>query len=190
MELILLGLVASIGFASYALWSRARGNELRGAQKPVAELESGERTPTTLQINDVVQHLGTDWIVEGILSLSEDGRNTRLYALTDGSEARFLFASAAEPDPVLLRAAPELRIEGTPDTLTAEGHAFALKVRGTVAAKRLGAILPSRRGDNRVTFGDYASGTSRLLVLQWGSEIDAFVGERVPLHLLELLPAR
>jgi hypothetical protein len=190
MELILLGLVASIGFASYALWSRARGNELRGAQKPVAELESGERTPTTLQINDVVQHLGTDWIVEGILSLSEDGRNTRLYALTDGSEARFLFASAAEPDPVLLRAAPELRIEGTPDTLTAEGHAFALKVRGTVAAKRLGAILPSRRGDNRVTFGDYASGTSRLLVLQWGSEIDAFVGEPVPLHLLELLPAR
>src|SRR4051812_46655919 len=106
MELLVLGLVASIGFASYAWWSKARAAELSGTTPP--ELEAADRTVGTLQVGDIVQHLGTDWLVEGVLTLSEDGHGTRLYRLADGADERFLFAGHAEPEPALLSAAAGL----------------------------------------------------------------------------------
>jgi hypothetical protein len=47
-----------------------------------------------------------------------------------------------------------------------------------------------RRAGHRVTLAQYAAGAARLLVLHWTDDTDAFVGERVPLHLLDFLPGR
>ena len=59
MELLVLGLVAGIGFASYALWHKARkdeGDALTAERKRL--MPPAERSPTTIQVGDVVQHLG------------------------------------------------------------------------------------------------------------------------------------
>jgi hypothetical protein len=196
MELLVLGLVASIGFASYALWSKARSAELPG---PPPELESPERTVGTLQVGDVVQHLGIDWLIEGVLTLSEGG--TRLYRLADGATERFLFAAHGDPEPALLSAAPDLAdvVGGAPERFEHAGHFYQLKVRETAAVLREGSLrrdappgarhATSNEG-NRVGLAAYAAGALRLIVLHWADHSDAFVGERVPAHLLEFLPGK
>jgi hypothetical protein len=188
MELLVLGLVATIGFASYALWSKTRSTELPpGGDLP--ELDAGERTPSTLQVGDVVQHLGADYLIEGVLALSDDGAGTRLYRLVDGARERFLLAAPSEADPSLLEAAPGFRVDGTPSLVEHGGQSFQLLVRSSGAALRAGSV-GERRVGQRVTLAEYAAGAARLLVLHWNDATDAFVGERVPLHLLEFLPGR
>jgi|GEM_PF-6302648 len=192
MELILLGLLAGVGVASYALWTRARA--LREAPPPPRRLETvpaGERTAASLEPEDVVQHFGTDWVVEGVIGLGEDGRGARLSAVTDGSHTRYLFASNSAADPAFLDPAPELRIEGQPETVRVGTQTFAVTTRGTVAAERRGTILGQRgKGDPRVSYAEYASGSRRLVMLRWGEDAEIFLGERIPSHQLEILAAK
>jgi hypothetical protein len=188
MELLVLGLVATIGFASYALWSRTRAGDLPPGGSP-PELESAERTPSTLQVGDVVQHLGADYVIEGMLALSDDVHGARLYRLVDGARERYLLSAPGEPDPSLLEVAPGLKLEGTPSLVEHGGQSFQLRTRATGAALRSGTVGDRRTG-HRVTLAEYAAGAARLLVLQWTDDTDAFVGERVPLHLLDFLPGR
>jgi hypothetical protein len=187
MELLVLGLVATIGFASYALWSRSRAQELEADGPP--QLDAAERTAATLQVGDVVQHLGADYLIEGVLALSEDGNGARLYRLVDGGRERFLLSAPGDTDPSLLQAVPGLRLEGTPSLVEHAGQSYQLRNRATGAALRSGSV-GERRVGHRVTLAEYAAGAGRLLFLQWTDETDAFVGERVPLHLLEFLPGR
>lgn len=187
MELLVLGLVATVGFTSYALWARARHTEA-SAQPP--ELEAPDRTPTTLQIGDVVQHLGTDWIVEGVLSLADD-KGARLYRLADGGAERYLFATTSDPDPSWLDRV-ELGEASGAEIVEHGGQSFRLRGRASSTALRagvLGAVRPAPAGD-RITLAEYGAGASRLVILQWSDHADAFAGERVPAHLLELLPGK
>ena len=89
MELLVLGLVATIGFASYALWSRTQA----AAPEGEGDLKRGERTPSNMQVGDIVQHLGTDFLVEGSLTLAEEdaaaGPGPRLYRMVDGGVNAF-----------------------------------------------------------------------------------------------------
>jgi hypothetical protein len=188
MELLVLGLVATIGFASYALWSKTRTGELPvGAPPP--ELDAAERTPATLQVGDVVQHLGADYIIEGVLALSGDVSGAKLYRLVDGANERYLLSAPGEPDPALLEVARGFKLEGTPALVEHDGQSYRLRSRATGAALRSGSV-GDRRAGHRVTLAEYAAGAGRLLVLQWSGDTDAFVGERVPLHLLDFLPGR
>jgi Domain of unknown function (DUF4178) len=188
MELLVLGLVATIGFASYALWSKSRQPDETAPQAPPL-LDAPERTPSTLQVGDVVQHLGTDYLVEGALTFSDDGRAARLFRLVDGAAERFLYAGPTEPDPLLLEAAPTLTVEGAPETLVHAGQSFRLRSRVSTSVLRAGAAFERRAGD-RVGLYEYAAGGARMVVLSWGDQADAFVGERVSSHLLELLPGK
>ena len=45
----------------------AQENQIKG------QLTDGERTLHTIQLGDVVSHLGTDYMVEGMMTLDEDG---------------------------------------------------------------------------------------------------------------------
>jgi hypothetical protein len=193
MELLVLGLVATIGFASYALWSKARQPDESAAPPLPPALDAPDRTTATLQPGDVVQHLGTDWLVEGAIAFADDGRGARLYRLVDGGAERFLFALPGDADAALLAAAPSLVAPfdsgGAPETVVHGGQSFRLRSRVRAAVIRLGAVLERRSGD-RVGLYEYASGGARLVVLAWSDAADAFVGERVASHLLELLPGK
>jgi hypothetical protein len=188
MELLVLGLVATIGFASYALWHKTRTADLPPSVPP-HELDAAERTPATLQVGDVVQHLGSDYLIEGVLALSDDVNGAKLYRLVDGPTERYLLSAPGEPDPSMLEIAPNFKLEGTPSLIEHGGQSYQLRSRATGAALRSGSV-GDRRAGHRVTLAEYGAGAGRLLILQWTDDTDAFVGERVPLHLLDFLPGR
>jgi hypothetical protein len=188
MELLVLGLLATVGIASYALWSRARNGELQAPPQRPPELPAAERTPSTLLPGDVVSHLGTDWLVEGVLSLSEESRGARVSRVTDGSKQRVLVAVPSEPEPALLEVLP-LKTDALGETISHAGHSYQLKQRLSGTAVKQGAGFDKRAGQ-RLTLALYASGALRLLLLAWPDGIEASAGERIPLHLVEILPGR
>ncbi len=194
MELRLLGLVAGIGFASYTLWQKARKEEHEAAAAQRKRLAPAERTPTTIQVGDVVQHLGSDCLVEGVLTLSEDGRGARLYRMLDDAGERFLFARTGNVDPLLLAPAPELSLVETggapPEMLQHARASFRQTARVQASVIRVGQLGQRKAGDLVRLFEYAGPGPSRLLLLDWGERVEAFAGERVAAHLLEILPSR
>jgi hypothetical protein len=51
--------------------------------------------------------------------------------------------------------------------------------------------LGARKHADRVRVYEYAGpGPARLLVVDWGDRVEAFTGERVLAHALDILPAR
>jgi hypothetical protein len=191
MELLVLGLVAGIGFASYALWHKARkdeGETLAAERKRL--MAPVERSPTTIQVGDVGQHLGSDFLVEGIVTFSEDGRGARLYRLFDDGGERFLYAKAGGSDPLLL-APTTVTVDGDPpESLQHAGGAYRQTARAQASAIRVGQLGTRKHGD-RVRVFEYAGpGPARLLVVDWGDKLEAFAGERILASSLDILPAR
>jgi hypothetical protein len=194
MEFFVLSLVASIGVASFALWHKAKKDEGEALAAERKRLQAPtERSPTTIQVGDVVQHLGSDFLVEGVVTFSEDGRGARLYRLFDDDGERFLFAKAGAPDPLLL--APTTVAEdlggGEPaETLQHAGGAYRQTARVRASAIRVGQLGSRKHGD-RVGLFEYAGpGPARMLVIDWGDRLEAFAGERILASALEILPAR
>ena len=195
MELLVLGLVAGIGFASYALWHKARkdeGEALSAERKRL--MPPAERSPTTIQVGDVVQHLGSDFLVEGVVTFSEDGRGARLYRLFEDAGERFLYAKAGTPDPLLLAPAPATSGGASdsdpPESLQHAGYAYRQTARAHASAIRVGQLGARKHGD-RVRVFEYAGpGPSRLLLVDWGDKVETFAGERILASALEILPAR
>jgi uncharacterized protein DUF4178 len=191
MELLVLGLVAGIGFASYALWHKARKDE--GDAREVERkrlMAPAERSPTTIQVGDVVQHLGSDFLVEGVVTLSEDGRGARLYRMFEDGGERFLYAKSGGGDPLLLAPAV-VPVEGDPPELLAHGGAsYRQSARVQASAIRVGQ-LGARKHADRVRLFEYAGpGPQRLLLVDWGDRVESFAGERILASALEILPSR
>src|SRR5262249_11885087 len=163
MELLVLGLVATIGFASYALWSRAQSTPLDEAAR--------ERTPANLQVGDVVQHLGADFIVEGSLTLAEEdgGAAPRLYRPRDGGRERYLYVA---PGGELLLLDETTLADSTPsDALEHDRQHFRVREQVRATALRSGQV-GSRRVGGRLVVRLYAAGAAaRLLVLEWPDHV-------------------
>src|SRR5262245_821013 len=137
MELLVLGLVATIGFASYALWQKARA-----AETPL--LPSGEeRTLATLQVGDVVQHLGADFVVEGVLTMAQAAEvvgGARLYRIVDGARARYLYVTAAAADPLLLDEERDAVVDATSDSLEHARQQWTVREVAPATALRVGSV--------------------------------------------------
>jgi hypothetical protein len=189
MELLVLGLVATLGVASWALWSRARQARLEPPEKRAPELPAVERAPGTLVPGDIVQHLGADWLVEGVLLVAEEVRGARMSRLVDGARERYLFAAPADADPALLESEPNLHVEGQPDMLTWQGQSYRLKFRSNGTSQRHGNFGGRKVGE-KLAFALYTAGAQRVLLVDQAERIDAFSGERVAAHLLEFLPGK
>ncbi len=197
MELIVLGLVAGLSFLSYALWRRSRGEELeagalegRGPAPQLPPVE--ERTLETLRPGDVVSHLRTDYVVEGVISLDDEGRVTRLYRVADAGRVRWLAVRPGAGEPLLLDEVRDLGAMSmevsAPDRLTHDGVPFRLATRASARVRLAGTLGAGRDGD-RAWFYDYAgAGGKRLLAVAWSERTDAFLGESIGPNLLELLP--
>lgn len=94
IELILAALaLAATGTAIWAV-RRQRGSEPHPALPPAVRcLDKGEVKP-----NDVVVHLGADYLVEGVAILREGGRTVLVIArLVEGSGERFLVIDPLGP---------------------------------------------------------------------------------------------
>lgn len=197
MELVILAIVAGLSFASYAIWKQARGapdepaapGALDGPPGAAALLTDGERTIHTMRPGDVVSHLGQDFLVEGVLTFSDDGRVTRLYRLVDGGQERWLGARPGDDSPLLLDEAADFAVEANgPEAITRGGLPFRLAHRESALCAAAGAVGGEREGGRAQLYEYVGAGTARILALVWPGRVDTFAGERVARHFVDILP--
>jgi Domain of unknown function (DUF4178) len=195
VELVILAIVAGLSVASYALWKQARGREENGARSLPANraglLPEPERTIHNLQPGDVVSHLGTDYLVEGVLTLNDDGRVTRLYRMADGGRVKWLAARPGDDRPLLLEEPGAIAVEANgPESLLHRGLPYRLAARETAHAAAAGDVGRDRGAPRLNVFEYSGAGDARVLALAWTDRVEAFAGERIPAHLLEILPGQ
>lgn len=195
MALIAIGVVAGLSFLSYAVWRRGGGKrrdeELTG-ERTRLQLAAAEPTLHSLRPGDVVSHLGVDYLVEGAVTLDEDGKVTRLYRMADGARVRWLAVRAGLDEPLVLEGVDGLLAHATahaaPEQLLHRGTAYRLSARSLARAAQTGQVgtLPVT---DRAWVWEYAgAGAQRILAVGWGDRMEALVGEPVAATLLEVLP--
>ena len=194
MELIVLGVVAGLSFLSYALWKRSRTEGTQEAlegDRVIARLAGAEPSIHTLRPGDVVSHLQTDYVVEGVLSLDDDGRITRLYRMADGGRVRWLGVKPGAEEPLFLDEVTglEMGVEvSAPDQLTHAGAPYRLAARASARVNTSGSVGPNPPGA-RAFFYEYAgAGARRLFALASDGRTNAYEGEPVATGMIEILP--
>ena len=160
------------------------GNQLTGGQS------GGERNVLNLQINDIVSHFGTDYIVEGRLDHWEEGWTWVTYMLKDGDKTRWL--SAEEDDELevsLWREIDDLHLSGPrpPEFLEWRGVKFRMVEYGTARINQQGRT--GRKTGLSADYWEYEGPNGEMLsVERWGNEYEVSIGEEVNPYALEILP--
>ena len=191
---LLLAMVAVLAGGFLALRRQARP-ALPDGEAPAALLE---RTLKDARPNDVVQHDGRDYLVEGVVKYDEDGHGWSAARMVDGKDERWLVVGlerGATTTVRVLAPAPRLDLSGyPPETLEVGGTGYKLSSRGTASATFTGDVggLPPapEAGSQRCRWWKYqAAGEKVLLVEQWGEAYRALAGETVAPDSVELLAA-
>ncbi len=201
---ILLGAIAMVsgGFVAYRV-GKARGVRAAlpaagGSSQSRAQLE---RTLKDVRVDDIVQHAGKDWLVEGIIQYDEDGHTWRGARCIDApDECWWLIGLERQGSPTvrLMTRAKGLALAGyPPETIHQDGLAYKLAQRGTATTLLNGQLgdLPGVKGQAknismRCRWWRYAAaGEKTLLVEQWGEDYVGLVGEQVKPDDVDLLSA-
>jgi hypothetical protein len=195
---ILLAVIAVLGGGALAY----RAGKRRGA---AGELPAGpgtrallERTARDVRVDDVLQHGGKDWLVEGVVSYDEDGHAWRSARGLDTPEERWFVVGFDRVGPPTIRVCKRVTIDlqGYPaEELAVDGKSFRLAQRGNATAVLSGTFpdLPGAAAavkdmSLRCRFWRYATGTGEtLLIEQWGDTYRALVGETVAIDRIDLL---
>lgn len=189
IELIIAAVAVAATTAGAAIWAMRRRK--REAQPPALPaprcVERGELRP-----GDVVVHLGSDFLVEGVAILREGGRDVLVVArMTDGPTERFL---VVDPVGVSRCAVGERTTHGSaghavPNLLLHETFELRLAARAAVRLFTLGSFgFPK---ETACELGRYEGPGQRVAVmlLVEGQEL-AVAGRVVAETGLELLPGR
>lgn len=164
-----------------------KGIMLTGKNAP--KLPSGERNIFNLQIGDIVEYMGRDWVIEGRLTYKEEGATWLEYMLQDNSDIRWL--SVEEDDTVevcFLEPNHTLNVaDSPPKQLNFEGETYKLVSSGLADMTQEGNIL--RRDTERCQYFDYQGSQGKVLCIEfWGGEIEVTMGEMINPKTLRLLP--
>lgn len=186
MPWIVILVLAILGVFLY--WQQQQGKSLPFASPPAA-LPSLERTVFTLEIGDIVQHLGSDWIVEGKLTYNDQGYTWLEYLLQDGSKRQWL---SVEEDDVVeitwLEPTSALDIGGQPPTqISFADHIYQQKGAGTAQMTHQGSTL--NRTAQTCQYYDYQTPDGKVLSIEnWNGDIEVTVGQKIHPSVLTLLP--
>jgi hypothetical protein len=148
-----------------------------------------ERTVFTLEVGDIVQYMGTDWVVEGRLDYQVGEYIWYEYLLQDGERIHWL--SVDEDDRVevaLLEPTNQLDFSGTPPKqLTFAGETYQCVDSGIASMTRIGTTL--HRGAERCRYFDYEGSNPNVLSIEeWDGRMEVTVGQRINPRMLTLLP--
>ncbi|MFO8038414.1 MAG: DUF4178 domain-containing protein [Sodalinema sp.] len=148
-----------------------------------------ERSIFTLQIGDIVEYMGEDWVVQGKLVYDDDGYQWQEYLLQDGDRIRWL--AIEEDDQVQvswLTPTDDLEITGTPPKqLQFEGNDYRCIESGEATMSRQGMTL--NRTAKRCRYSDYrGSGNQVISIEDWDGDIEVTVGTIIRPSELMLLP--
>lgn len=208
MEIIVFGVVAAVSFLSYSLWRRSRAEGLTDAlveERAARGLTAGEPSLAALRLGDIVSHLTTDYVVEGVVSLDDEGRITRLYRLADASQVRWLGVRPGVAEPLFLSEMPAFGVSleaSAPEQLSHGGAPYRLTTRASARVNQSGSGLPTTATATstvttaaavapleRAWLYEYAGiGARRILAIAGRGRTDAFEGESVPIAMLDILP--
>jgi len=163
-----------------------------------------ERTVKDVRPNDVVQHDGRDYLVEGVVKYDEDGHCWVSARMVDGANERWLLVGLERGGPLTVRVlAPARSFELSgypPETVELAGTSWKLGSRGTATATFQGDLAglvsgptgpaPTEGASQRCRWWKYtAAGEKVLLVEQWGEAYRALSGDTVREDQVELLAA-
>lgn len=148
-----------------------------------------ERTLFDLQIGDIVQHDGSDWVVEGQLIYDEKGFQWQEYLLQDGD--RRVWLSVEEDDWVdvqLLEPITNLEMSvNPPQDLTVDGRVYRCVGSGTAHMSRKGKL--NRPNAETCRYYDYDGPDNKVLSVEdWDGDIEVSVGDRIKPKSLTILP--
>ncbi|MDJ0616848.1 MAG: DUF4178 domain-containing protein [Calothrix sp. MO_192.B10] len=182
-----LAVILIVGVGITLLVMQQNGMLSAGKKRP--ELPSLKRNVFNLQIGDIVQYLGRDWVVEGSLTYDVDGYTWMEYMLQDGDDIRWL--SVEEDDMVevaFLEANNQLDVsQNPPQQLNFAGETYRCVDSGTAKMTRKGTVV--RRNAQRCQYFDYETPNDKVLSIEiWDGEIEVTVGERINPRSLTLLP--
>ena len=142
-----------------------------------------------MQIGDIVQSLGRDWVVEGKLIYQEEGFSWLEYMLQDDDDIRWL--SVEEDDWVtvsLLAPVRNLDVNRTPpQELTYEGTTYRCTGTGGAQMRREGN--PCRPNIERCRYFDYEGPDKKVLSIEdWDGDIEVTAGNIIAPKALTILP--
>jgi hypothetical protein len=148
-----------------------------------------QRTIFTLQIGDIVQYAGVDWVVEGRLTFDDRGYTWFEYMLQDGDAIRWL--SVEEDDRVevcWMEPASNLDVSGNPPyRITHNGITYEKVEQGVAQMQRLGSTMNKQAQICR--YFEYSAANDQVLSVEnWNDDIEVSVGRRIRPSLLTLLP--
>lgn len=181
-----LGILAIAIVGAFILLSRR--SALPGRKQPQA-LPSLQRTIFTLQIGDIVQYDGADWVVEGRLTFNDNGYSWFEYMLQDGDNVRWL--SVEEDDRVevcWMETASNLDISGKPPArISHNGVTYQQTEQGVARMERIGTTMNKQAQICR--YFDYEATADQLLSVEdWNGDLEISVGRRIRPSSLTLLP--
>jgi hypothetical protein len=190
---ILLALLAVLG-GGYLAYRRSLPRALPPGSAGAGLLE---RTLRDVRPNDVIQHAGRDYLVEGVVAYDEDGHTWRAARLADGGDERWMIVGLERGSGMTVRfleLARDVELSGyPPESLETGGSAYKLSGRGTATATFQGELpgLPSVDGGSaRCRWWKYsAAGEATLIVEQWGETYRALRGDSVRPDEVDLLGA-
>jgi len=195
---ILLAVVAVLS-GGYLAYRRSQPKALLGSGAGGDEAGLLERTLRDVRPNDVVQHAGRDYLVEGIVLYDEDGHTWRGARMADGGKERWMLVGLERGAGMTVRMldlARDVELSGyPPDSLDVAGTTYKLAGRGTATATFQGDVagLPAPPGEGSATrcrwWKYQAAGDHTLVVEQWGETYRALRGETVRPDDVDLLGA-
>ncbi|MBE9126098.1 MULTISPECIES: DUF4178 domain-containing protein [unclassified Coleofasciculus] len=164
----------------------------RGVLSGIGEhrrLPPEERTVFNLEVGDIVQYMGADWVVEGRLAYNVGDYIWYEYLLQDGERISWL--SVDEDDRVevaLLEPTNQLELSGEPPKqLTFADETYRCLESGIADMNRTGTTL--HRTAERCRYFDYEGSDNKVLSIEeWDGRIEVTVGQRINPRMLTLLP--
>ena len=148
-------------------------------------------TARALRVGDVVNHDGSDFIVEGTLRFVEGGFRWEEHLLVDGE--RRLWLSVEEDEGGLRvvewRRVPAAGLEPGPGRLEHEGVTYVLEERGTADYTSEGQTGAPASG--RAEYADYSADERRLAFERYSVDgsWEISVGRVIAPHMLDIYPA-
>lgn len=191
---ILLAILAVLGGAYIGVRRRQRAQLPARASAAAALLE---RTIKDVRPNDIIQHAGRDYLVEGVVSYDEDGHSWKGARMADSGQVRWMIVGLERGSALtvrLLDVAKDVELSGyPPETLDVGGTSYKLAGRGTATATFAGdleGLATPEGGTARCRWWKYtAPGELSLVVEQWGEIYRTLRGETVRADDVELLGA-
>jgi hypothetical protein len=182
------GLVMAGAAAARVLLRRRQ--QVEGTASTGKKPEAGELGgPRGLRIGDVLLYADTELWLAGLIELDEEGLVARLFPTPGALRAEWV----AQLDPTAndlatLRPTDDVPAGPVPESLPISGRRLTLERRGHAVVRAEGDHLPRTTGHASYCLLSDAGGRIALVVDFDKAPRLALVGDRVPRHLVDLLP--